>query len=145
LKASAALPFLYKGFVHYKNHSLLDGGLIAPVPYQKALSLGFKEEDILVVLTRPKGYRKKEESFWIRQLFERYYKDPKYTPLVETLLNRHERYNQILDELENKYRGIEIIYPPEDFEVKRLTKDEKKILAGFEQGIFAAVSYLNPA
>jgi len=114
------------------------------VPYQKALALGFKEEDILVVRTRPKGYRKKEESFWIRTLYERYYKELKYAHLVESLLNRHEIYNQILDELENKYKGIEIIYPPEDFDVQRLTKDEKKILAGFEQGIFAAVTYLNP-
>lgn len=144
LKATAALPYLYKGFVHYKEHSLLDGGILDPMPYQKALSLGYREEDILVILTRPKGYRKKEESFWIRNLFEFYYKDPKYTHLVKTLLNRHELYNQILNDLENKHRGIDIIYPPADFEVKRLTKDEKKILAGFEQGIFAAVTYLNP-
>ena len=61
---------------------------------------------------------------------------------MKSLLNRHQSYNQILSELENKYKGIDIIYPPEDFEVKRLTRDEKKILAGFEQGIFAAVTYL---
>jgi predicted patatin/cPLA2 family phospholipase len=144
LKATAALPYLYKGFVQYKEHLLLDGGLLAPMPYQKALSLGYREKDILVVLTRPKGYRKKEESFWIRNIFERYYKDPKYSHLVESLLSRHRIYNKILDELENKHKGIDIIYPPADFEVKRLTKDEKKILAGFEQGIFAAVTYLNP-
>ena len=144
LKATAALPYLYRGFVRYKEQLLLDGGLLAPVPYQKALSLGYREEDILVVLTRPKGYRKKEESFWTRTLYEHYYKDPKYAPLVESLLSRHKSYNQILNELENKYKGIDIIYPPEEFEVKRLTRDEKKILAGFEQGIFAAVTYLNP-
>jgi len=142
LKATAALPYLYRGFVRYKEQLLLDGGLLAPVPYQKALSLGYREEDILVVRTRPKGYRKKEESFWIRTLYEHYYKDTRYAPLVESLLTRHKSYNQILNELENKHQGIEIIYPPEEFEVKRLTRDEKKILAGFEQGIFAAVTYL---
>ena len=144
MKASAAIPYLYKGFVNYEEHLLLDGGLLAPIPYQKALSLGFREEDILVILTRPQGYRKKETSFWIRRIYEFYYKDPKYTHLVESLLNSHEIYNQILNDLENKYKGIDIIYPPADFEVQRLTKDEKKILAGFEQGIFAAVTYLNP-
>ncbi len=142
LKATAALPYLYKGFVRYKDHLLLDGGLLAPVPYQKALSLGYKEKDILVVLTRPKGYRKKEESFWVRNIFEHYYKDPKYKHLVKSLLSRHKVYNQILDDLENTHKGIEVIYPPADFDVQRLTKDEKKILAGFEQGVFAAVSYL---
>ncbi len=144
LKATAAIPYLYKGFVHYKEHLLLDGGLLAPVPYQQALSSGYKEEDILVILTRPRGYRKKEESFWIRSIYEFYYKDPKYTQLVDSLLNRHEVYNQILDELENEHKGIDIIYPPAHFDVQRLTQDEKKILAGFEQGISAAVSYLHP-
>lgn len=145
LKATAAIPYLYRGFVHYKKHLFLDGGLLAPIPYQKALSSGYRKEDILVVLTRPKGYRKKEESFWIKNIYEFYYKDPKYKYLVESITNRHEVYNQILDDLEDKYKGIDVIYPPTDFEVQRLTRDEKKILSGFEQGISAAVSYLNPA
>ena len=144
LKATAALPYLYKGFVRYKEHLLLDGGLLAPVPYGKALSLGYREEDLLVVLTRPRGYRKKEASFWSKSLYERYYKDPKYTPLVQAILTRDEIYNQTLEELENRPKGIDIIYPPGDFEVQRLTRDEKKILAGFEQGVSAAVAYLNP-
>jgi predicted patatin/cPLA2 family phospholipase len=144
LKATAALPFLYRGFVHYKEHIFLDGGLLAPFPYQKALSAGFREKDILVLLTRPKGYRKKEESFWIRTLYESYYKDPKYKHLVACLLNRHKLYNQILNDLETKHKGIDVIYPPEEFDVQRLTRDEKKILTGFEQGISAAVSYLYP-
>jgi predicted patatin/cPLA2 family phospholipase len=145
LKATAALPYLYKGFVTYKEHMLLDGGLLEPIPYEKALSLGFKEKEILVVLTRPEGYRKKEESFWVRSILEHHFKDPKYAPLVKSLLTRHEKYNGVLDTLEKKYGGIDIIYPPEDFEVQRLTRDAKKILEGFEQGIFAAVSYLNRA
>jgi predicted patatin/cPLA2 family phospholipase len=145
LKATAALPYLYRGFVRYKEYSLLDGGLLDPIPYQKALSLGYKEKDILAVLTRPKGYRKKEESFWIRNILERYYKAPKYVHLVKVLLNRDGLYNRILDDLENKHKGIDVIYPPEDFDVQRLTQDEKKMLIGFEQGVSAAVAYLNPA
>jgi len=142
LKATAALPFLYRGFVHYNGHIFLDGGLLAPIPYQKALAAGFREEDILVLLTRPKGYRKKEESFWIKTIYESYYKDPKYKHLVACLLNRHELYNQILNDLETRYKGIDVIYPPGDFDVQRLTRDEKKILTGFEQGVSEAVSYL---
>jgi len=142
LKATAALPYLYRGFVHWDDCLLLDGGLLAPVPYQKALSLGYKEKDILVVLTRPRGYRKKEESFWVRGLYERYYKDPKYDFLVKSLLNRYKTYNRIIDDLEKTHKGIAVIYPPGDFEVQRLTRDEKKILEGFEQGVFAAVTFL---
>jgi predicted patatin/cPLA2 family phospholipase len=143
LKATAALPYLYKGFVRYNERLLLDGGLLDPVPYGKALVLGYREEELLVVLTRPRGYRKKEISFWSKSLYERYYKDPKYAHLVQAILTRDEIYNQTLEELENRAKGIDIIYPSADFEVHRLTRDEKKILAGFEQGVSAAVTYLN--
>ena len=62
--------------------------------------------------------------------------------LVKFLLNRYKTYDRITDDLENTHKGIEVIYPPPDFEVQRLTRDEKKILEGFEQGVFAAVSFL---
>ncbi|MCP4137861.1 MAG: patatin family protein [bacterium] len=144
LKASSAIPFLYRGFVNYRDYHLLDGGLLDPIPYKKALSLGYKEEDILIVTTRPKKYRKKEESFWIKSLYERYYNETRYQYLVESMENRYLSYNRILDELEGKYKNIDIIYPPNDFKVDRLTQDEKKILEGFEHGVEAAKTFLYP-
>jgi predicted patatin/cPLA2 family phospholipase len=142
LKATAAIPYLYRGFVNYKNLNLLDGGVLDPVPYRKALSMGFKEKDILVVLTREKGYRKKKESFWIKALYENYYRDREYHPLVAALENRYLKYNSILDDLEEKHTGIDVIYPPHEFKVDRLTKDEKRILDGFEFGIRAGIDFL---
>jgi putative heme iron utilization protein len=47
-----------------------------------------------------------------------------------------------LDDLEKKHTGIDIIYPPEDFKVNRLTANEKKILIGFEQGVSAGKQFL---
>jgi predicted patatin/cPLA2 family phospholipase len=32
LKATAAVPYLYRGFVKYKNHQFLDGALLDPIP-----------------------------------------------------------------------------------------------------------------
>lgn len=58
--------------------------------------------------------------------------------------NRYKKYNRILDELEQRYTGIDIIYPPEDFEVERLTRDPKKILEGFEMGVAAATTWMYP-
>lgn len=142
LKATAAIPFFYRGFVHYKNYMLLDGGLLDPVPYQKALNLGYREEEILVILTRPKGYRKKRESFWVSTLYENYYKDVKYRSLLLSMHERYQMYNRLIDDLETCYPGIDIIYPPEDFAVNRLTRSEEKILTGFEQGADAAKKYL---
>lgn len=142
LKATAAIPFLYRGFVRYNRYQMLDGGLLDPIPYKKALSMGYREDEIVVVLTRARGYRKKEESFWIRTLYEFYYRDPQYRYLVESIDNRFLLYNRILEELENRYTGIDVIYPPAGFRVERLTRDEKKILRGFEFGISAGKQYL---
>ncbi|MCX8123010.1 MAG: patatin family protein [Spirochaetes bacterium] len=142
LKASAAIPVLYRGFVEYQNRKLCDGGLLDPIPFKKALHMGFKEEDILVVVTRKKGYRKKEESFWIRYIIENYFKDSKYRYLIQALENRYIMYNAILDELEHTYKNISVIYPPDDFNVDRLTRDPKKILEGFEQGVQSGKNFL---
>lgn len=142
LKATAAIPFLYRNFVQYKNLSLLDGALLDPIPYKKALDLGFKEDEILVILTRKRGYRKKEESFWVRKLFETYFDAPGQRQLVKSLDNRYLLYNRQLDELENRHLDIEVIYPPEEFHVNRLTKDKEKIMEGFSQGIGAGKNFL---
>jgi len=141
LKATAAIPFLYRNFVKYKHYKFLDGALLDPIPYKKALEMGFKEEDILIVTTRQKGYRKKQESFWIKMLYESYYKDPKHKHLLEAL-NRYEEYNKLRDELECKDSKIDIIYPPENFRVNRLSQDGERILEGFEQGVKAAKDWL---
>ncbi len=142
LKATAAIPVLYRGFVHYGDYNFLDGGLLDPVPYKKALEMGYSENEILVVLTRKKEYRKKEESFWIRTIYESYYRDKKHRFLVQAMENRFMMYNRIIDELEHVHTGIDIIYPPDDFNVDRLTKDPRRIMEGFEQGVHAGRSFL---
>jgi len=142
LKATAAIPFLYRGFVHYKNYQFLDGGLLDPIPYGRALELGYKPKDILVVVTRKKGYRKKEESFWVKTLYDSYYKDRKFRFLIEAMDNRYKMYNKVLDDLETKFSELDVIYPPDDFSVDRLTRDERRILHGFEQGIEAGKGFL---
>jgi len=141
LKATAAIPFLYRNFVKYKHYKFLDGALLDPIPYKKALEMGFKEKEILVITTRQKGYRKKEESFWIKNLYEAYYKDPKHQFLLKAL-NRFRQYNKLRDDLERKNSKIDVIYPPKDFRVNRLTQDGEKILEGFGQGIKAAKEWL---
>ncbi|MFP4573381.1 MAG: patatin family protein [Desulfobacterales bacterium] len=141
LKASAAIPFFYRNFIPYKNEMLMDGSVCDPLPFKKALDMGFSEKDVLVVTTRPKGYRKNRESFWVKRLYESYYKDEQYQYLLEALDNHYGMYNQLLDEMEAT-PGIDVIYPPDDFKVNRLTRSEEKIVGGFEQGVRAARKYL---
>ena len=142
LKASAAVPFLYRGFVHYKNYNLLDGALLDPIPIHKAFEMGYHEEDILVVVSRNREYRKKQESFWVKTLYDNYYKDEKYRSLVEALNDRYLRYNEVLDNLYQHHRKISVIDPPLNFKLSRLTKDRDELLKGFELGITAAKAWL---
>jgi predicted patatin/cPLA2 family phospholipase len=142
LKATAALPYLYRGFVDYDGYQLLDGGILDPIPYKKALDMGYKEDEILVIVTRQKGYRKKEESFWIKTLFELYYRDPKYHYLVDVLEFRYKKYNSILNELETNHPGIDIIYPPKNYTVDNLSRDRAQMLTGFTQGLASGKNYL---
>ncbi len=142
LKATAAIPFLYRGFVPYKDYALLDGAILDPIPYRKALDMGFKEKEIVVVTTRQQGYRKQDLSFWAKKVYEYYYKDPAHQFLLRALENYDEVYNRLLDDLETRHPGIEMIYAPADFRVNRLTTDPEKILEGFNQGVAAARRFL---
>lgn len=142
LKATAAIPFLYRGFIHYKDWVFLDGAVLDPIPYKKTLAKGFKEKETLVITTRQQGYRKGELSFWARKIYEAYYKEPRHRHLLTALENYPEVYNKVLDELENNHNGIQVIYPPEDFRVSRLTRDAEKILEGFNQGVIAGRNFL---
>ena len=144
LKATAAMPFVYRGFVEYKNCKLLDGGTLDPIPFYKALEMGYKDEDILVLATKPKGYRQKQESLLVRILIDKYYNDPGHRNIVNELNKHHIKYNMILDDMEHNHPNIEVIYPPEDFDVDRLTTDMKKIIEGFQQGVMAGNKYMNP-
>lgn len=144
MKATAAIPIFYRGFVEYKSYSLLDGGVLDPIPYEKALSMGYNDREILVITTRPYGYRKKQDSFWLRSLYDAYYRKPGYRHLAEILQDSYIKYNLLLDDLQNNHKDIEVIYPPADFEVERLTTKPEKIMEGFEQGVLAGNEFLFP-
>ena len=141
LKASAAVPFLYRGFVKYRHYNLLDGALLDPIPFHKALDMGYREKDILVVVSRNRKYRKKQESFWVKTLYESYYKDEKYKFLVDALEHRYERYNAVLDDLYDNHPKISVIDTPEEFKLNRLTRDRDKLIVGFELGVNAAKAW----
>ncbi|MCL1911608.1 MAG: hypothetical protein FWG13_05335 [Leptospirales bacterium] len=65
-----------------------------------------------------------------------------YVKAEKWLKNLYKKYNSILDDLENACKDIEVIYPPPDFPVERLTTESKKLLDGFEQGVSAGNDYM---
>lgn len=123
LKATCAIPFVFP-VIHLNGKEYYDGGLCDPIPIKKAQEDG--HDKCLIVLTRPKGYRKtlsKANIVASRRLKK------KYPHLVKPLLTRHESYNAIVDyceQLEREGKAV-ILRPTEEVQIESFEKDLQKI------------------
>jgi predicted patatin/cPLA2 family phospholipase len=129
LQASNSLPFVAKP-VHYNGLVLMDGGLSDAVPIKKSIDDG-NEKNVLI-LTRPKGYRKKRPRF-LRFASLRY---PRYKGLLNALASRHVTYNEtmdFIDHLEQQGR-VYVIRPRFALDVGRAERDKDKLYAAYDQG-----------
>lgn len=130
VRASASLPFLAP-IVHIGSRDLLDGALVAPIPYEKAQEAGYKK--FIIVLTRNSGYRKRKSVPQI--LLKTWYKD--YPKLWEIMQQRPELYNKQLEyveQLEKDGKAV-IIRPQIPLEIDRLDIKPDKLLGLHDHGI----------
>lgn len=128
LRASGSMPFVSK-IVKVDDNYYLDGALSDSIPINKAL----KDCDkVIVVLTRPSGYRKKKKSRLYAKLFY-----SKYPKLVEAINSRYKVYNKTIDkinELESEER-IFVFRPSKYVDIKRIEKDINKVEEMYNLGI----------
>jgi predicted patatin/cPLA2 family phospholipase len=145
LQASNSLPFVAKP-VHYEGRTLMDGGLTDAVPIRKSIDDGNTRN--VLILTRPKGYRKKQPRF-IRFAAMRY---SRYKGLCEALASRHKRYNETMDFIDQlEQRGeVLVIRPRLALNVGRAERNKDKLYAAYDKGYSDAAtcykglrSYLN--
>lgn len=132
VRASSSLPFVSK-ITYVDGVPMLDGGIADSIPVQYALDQGY--EKLVVILTRNKGYRKKEGKMRIAKAFYR-----KYPALQQALSVRNLRYNQTMDlieRLESEGR-ITVIRPLNPVEVGRIEKDTAKLTALYQEGYSVA-------
>ncbi len=134
LKASSALPILYRGFPRIDNRACVDGGVADPIPIRQALKMGAKK--IMVIRSRPKSYFKNEK--FSQKILSRQLKN--YPALAQAASHRVRRYNESIELIRKPPTGVWIqeICPPENFKPGRLGKDKKVLLEGYEQGKAAA-------
>ena len=130
LLAGAAMPLAYPLPVWYQGQPFADGGIAGSIPVQKAIDEGCDE--FIIILTRPQGFRKKRVSPlpWPRYLFR------KYPGLVESLRQRHHRYNQQLEhvaQLEHEGKAI-VIRPPAELPLSRFMRKRSLIHQAIDQG-----------
>ena len=133
MKASSALPVLYRNGVLLNGTRYVDGGVSDALPVAEAIKRGAKK--IMVLRSQPSSYQKPKGKF--SALTKRMLKE---TPgLIEPMLTREVRYNQTLALIDNPPSGVEIIQvcPPESFKLKRLSRSPVPLRQAYELGIEA--------
>jgi predicted patatin/cPLA2 family phospholipase len=139
LRATMALPLAYGRIVKIHGQPYVDGGVVDSIPLERALER--EADDIVVVLTRPPGYRKQRSKFAEALVRTQY---PNYPALAEAFRLRSERYNACSDrliELEREGR-ITVIRPQSPLPASRMTRDRRLILDSIQLGRDALRSWL---
>ena len=128
VRASSSLPYVTK-ITYVDGIPMLDGGIADSIPVRYALDQGY--EKLVVILTRNKGYRKKEGKVRIAKAFYR-----KYPALQNALMERNIVYNRAMDLIESlEDQGkITVIRPIRPVEVGRMEKDTAKLSALYQEG-----------
>jgi len=127
-KASCTLPVMCP-VTYVDGIPMVDGGVCDAIPVRKAIEEGYEKN--VIVLTRNKGYRKKDKDFKLPGFIY-----PKYPAIREQLKNRYRRYNEILDyidQLEKEGKAI-VIRPERPIEVGRTERNLKKLTDLYEEG-----------
>jgi predicted patatin/cPLA2 family phospholipase len=132
VRASSSLPFACP-IAHVDGRAMLDGGIADSIPLQRAFDQGYTHA--VVVLTRHRGYRKREHTSRIPSFFY-----ARYPQLRQALITRAQRYNAQLEWVERlECEGrITVIRPDHPVEVARIETDMAKMNALYEHGFEVA-------
>ena len=128
LRATCAIPLVFPA-IYVDGKPYYDGGLADPIPIRKSIKDG--NEKNLIVLTRPKGYRKElSRSHKITaKLLKR-----KYSHLPELLMKRHIEYNKTVRYCEKlEQEGKAVILSPE-YPIESLEKDIDVLKQTYDMG-----------
>ena len=128
VKASSSLPFV-SPISYVDGRPMLDGGIADSIPLQRAQSLGY--DNNIVVLTRNRGYRKSTKPTPVPPFFYR-----KYPELRRAIKERNGVYNEQISNVEQlEAKGdLVVIRPERPIEVDRMERDVAKLLALYEEG-----------
>lgn len=140
-RASASMPVLSRP-VMIDGRGYLDGGCADSVPIDYFESIGYGRN--VVLLTQPRGYRKKHSALLpaVRLVLRR------YPALGRDLENRAEKYNAVLERLEQREKQgdprLLIIRPPETLNIGKLEKDPDELERVYQIGRKTGEQVLEP-
>lgn len=128
LRATCAMPLFFPA-IDVNGGKYYDGGISDPVPVSRALEDGC--DKALVVLTQPKGFRKrlgKYDRIGARVLAR------KYPAMSEAILSRPDRYNEVVEMCEQlEKEGKAMILRP-NYRLNSFESDVHKLEASYWHG-----------
>ena len=129
IRASASLPIVSRP-VEWNGQKYLDGGLADNIPLDKCLELGC--DKVIIVLTRPLGYVRKENLTAITRLCY-----PRYRNLHRTVEQRNDNYNRRIKQIEELEREgkVFVLRPSEEITISRLEKDPVRLEQVYKLGV----------
>ena len=134
-RASCSMP-VFCPIVRIGGRAYLDGGVCDPVPVKKAAADGFEKR--VVVLTRPKGYRKNENWNWASWIYF------KYPRLRKALAEKSDRYNAVMDWIDAAEKSGEILAIRPTAELPgRLESDSERLENLYQNGVGEAEKILD--
>lgn len=137
VRASSSLPFV-SPITYVDGVPMLDGGIVDSIPVQYAMDMGY--DKLVVVLTRNRGYRKKNGSMPLAKAMYR-----EYPLLQKALSQRNAVYNrtmELVERLEDEGRII-VIRPVKPVQVGRMEKDTAKLTALYDEGYDVASRFIS--
>ncbi|MCR5784562.1 MAG: patatin family protein [Eubacterium sp.] len=129
MRASASMPIVSKA-VSIDGFTLLDGGIVCPVPFEYMKKIGYDRN--VIIMTQPKGYRKKKSKG--NKILKLLLK--KYPKIAEAMENRYINYNRqmdIIDEMENTGEAL-VIRPPKSLGIGRTEKNPDELERVYQTG-----------
>ncbi len=128
LRASGSMPFLSRP-VSINGQLYLDGGIADSIPIDRLLRMNY--EKIIVVLTRPRDYRKKKSPSMLPKLYYR-----NYPRLVSAINSRYKTYNKQLEQvLELEAAGRIFVFRPSRYvPIRRIERNVAKIQEMYDLG-----------
>ena len=130
LKASSAMPVIYRAFPQVAGRPSVDGGIADPLPIKKAIEMNARK--IMIIRSRPFNYIKKEA------LANHYllWRLKSYPALQETAAGRVQRYNTAVALIRKPPPDTSIIEicPPDNFNLGRFGRNKEDLIQAYYQG-----------
>lgn len=131
LTAAMAIPIAYGKVVPVERGLYIDGGFGAPVAVREALSLDL--DKIIVVLTKPRGHRRKRNTLgaWLQGRSYASY------PLARAAIREKWRnYNATMDLLDAHERAgrLVVVRPADELPASRLSRSREHIVSSIDLG-----------